>query len=154
MKFSDAAVKGREILEPKQGNDLFEPEEGCTQYAGCYRGMAVVGAGLVKLPTDGWIDEEGEGYDLTGNIKAKWPWVVNVRVHKLPCACTCTGKTYEDFLVHQALAHLWDKHCPPNEVLGDVPHTEAVDDPWTFERITEWVRSIEPQDQPATTPQV
>src|SRR5580692_902877 len=147
MKISDAATKGRELLNPRQGNDLYLPdEEGC-KYGGCYRGMALVGAGAVKLPIEALesIDSE-EGIDLVGVLINTWPWTGTVKVHNLPC--TCKGKTYEDFLIHQAIAHLWDKHHAPNEVLGDKPTIEWQNDPWTFERITDWLRSIEPQDPP------
>lgn len=146
MRISDAAVKGRELIDPRSGNDLYPPDEG-ERYAGCYRGMALVGAGAVQLPVedDGSDGDYEGGYELVDVLMATWPWVGKVTVHTLPC--TCTGKTYEDFRIHQALAHLWDRHVMD----GDGQAQQA--DPWTFERITEWVRSIEPPDQPADAPQ-
>lgn len=155
MRISDAAVKGRELLEPKQGNDLFEPEDGTGKYGGCYRGMCLVGAEAIKLPImDANADEEG--YDLTDVLLRAWPWVggKGAAFYFYPCACTMIGPNDEPAQLTAAhiIAHLWDVHA--NGLLeGECPTPECLDDPWTFERITDWLRSIEPQDEPTTTPQ-
>lgn len=151
MRISDAAVKGRELIDPRSGNDLYPPDEG-ERYAGCYRGMALVGAGAVQLPAHETPEIEDEGIDLVDVLTVTWPWVGTKA--KFPCACKDKSSMGSDNVaIYDVLAHLWDLHGPPNEALGDTPHVKALNDPWTFERITEWVRSIEPPDQPADAPQ-
>lgn len=155
MKLTDAVQIGRTILNPKQGNDLFDPEDGCTKYGGCYRGMAVVGAGLVKLPVidDGWADQDESGYNLTHSLEHGWPWTVIQKV-RYPCACKdLASKSNDKMTIDHMMAHLWDDHIATFGPEAE-PHTEALDDPWTFERITDWLRSIEPPEDPATPPQV
>ncbi len=152
MKMSEAVVKGREMLEPRQGNDLFRPEEGCEKYGGCYRGMAVVGAGLLTLPIadDATEDDEG-GFELSIRLLNEWPWSGDCRV-VFPCSDMCNVATGGKALgtVAHILAHLWDRHVPLPIDSGEVDTVEMLDDPWTFERITDWLRTVEPQDE---TPQ-
>lgn len=136
MRITEAVIKGREMLEPRQGNDLYRPEEEGGKYGGCYRGMAVVGAGAVVLPIDDDEDVE-EGYDLTDCLKQCWPWTAGGFV---PYPCACRGRAS----VSHIIGHLWDKHVNPEGM--HEPHIEALDDPWTFERLTDWLRSIEPAD--------
>jgi hypothetical protein len=137
MRITEAVEKGREMLEPRQGNDLYRPEEEGAKYGGCYRGMAVVGAGAVVLP----IEDPEEGYDLTDWLKQEWPWAYTRKVYS-PCKC---GKPrMESMTVLRILGHLWDKHVNPEGM--HEPHIEALDDPWTFERMTDWLRSIEPAE--------
>lgn len=107
MRITEAVVKGREMLEPRQGNDLYRPEEEGGKYGGCYRGMAVVGAGAVVLPIDDDEDVE-EGYDLTDWLKQCWPWTVQQLV-VFPCAC----RGCKTASVAHILGHLWDKHVNP-----------------------------------------
>ena len=153
MKLTDAVIKGREQLEPRQGNDLYAPEEGCEKYGGCYRGMAVVGAGAVELPI---ADEhEEEGFDLTDVLLITWPWLRREHV-TYPCTCKVMSVVNDEpytMTVAHMMAHLWDAHVTHDPTDGP-PHIEALDDPWTFERITDWLRSIEPPDvTPAAAPQ-
>jgi len=153
MKISDAATKGRELLEPRQGNDLFMPDEGQEKYGGCYRGMCLVGAGAVGLPiTDANSEDWEEGFDLTDVMLLEWPWVggkrSNTPLYVHPCTCTMTDVDGEPakFTVAHILAHLWDKHVALPVDTSAEANIEALDDPWMFERITDWLRSIEPAD--------
>lgn len=143
MRITEAVIKGREMLEPRQGNDLYRPEEEGGKYGGCYRGMAVVGAGAVVLPIDDDEDVE-EGYDLTDWLKQEWPWTVKGPWETFPCTCHQPVVGVRRGTVAHILGHLWDKHVNPEGM--HEPHVEALDDPWTFERLTDWLRSIEPAD--------
>lgn len=146
MRITEAVEKGREMLEPRQGNDLYRPEEEGGKYGGCYRGMAVVRAGAVVLPIDDDEDVE-EGYDLTDWLKQCWPWTVGAEDVPFPCACkvvAMSGIHVRTASVAHILGHLWDKHVNPEGM--HEPHVEALDDPWTFERLSDWLRLIEPAD--------
>src|SRR6266446_7058779 len=108
MRITEAVEKGRKMLEPRQGNDLYRPEEEGGKYGGCYRGMAVVGAGAVVLPLAD--DSEEAGYDLTDWLKQCWPWA-----HKrtICSPCKCGEPRMESMTVLHILSHLWDKHVNP-----------------------------------------
>lgn len=118
MKLTDAVIKGREMLEPRQGNDLFLPDGPDCKYGGCYRGMAVVGAGAVKLPIEDAenIDIDA-GMDLTAQLLNVWPWTGGDKApfFTFPCACrdkvtTCEGGRPAELTVAYIIGHLWDKH--------------------------------------------
>jgi hypothetical protein len=148
MKLTDAALKGKDLLEPREGNDLMLPQEEGGKYGGCYRGMCLVGAEAVELPLDDpeSVDED-EGIDLSDDFTHTWPWTSKTFLAH-PCACTINdvyGKPAL-FTVAHITAHLWDYHTNPEGM--HAPHIEAFDDPWTFERITDWLRTIEPADTP------
>lgn len=145
MRITEAVIKGREMLEPRQGNDLYRPEEEGGKYGGCYRGMAVVGAGALALPLEDVEEiDEVAGIDLTDLLKEFWRWTVQEPLVPFPCTCHQPVVGVRKGTVAHILGHLWDKHVNP-EGLHE-PHIEALDDPWTFERITDWLRSIEPAD--------
>jgi hypothetical protein len=140
MRITEAVEKGREILEPRQGADLYPPEDG--KYGGCYRGMALVGCGAVKLPLQEEIDSV-DGWDGIQYLAELWPWTV---VEGVDFPCSCSVKKTPDTDTHTVaniITHLWDRHVNPD---GFAVSGEEQDDPWTFERITDWVRSIEPAD--------
>jgi hypothetical protein len=157
MRFTDAVTVGKDLVDPRQGNDLFlpnDPDSPNCKYGACYRGMALVGSHTIKLPlTDIAEEDEGEGIDLTTDLTNTWPWLTQVET-VYPCSCTRTdvyGNPLRLTVAH-VMAHLWDEHVEHGPFA--VPHDAVLYDPWTFERITEWVKSIEPADEVPTKPQV
>jgi hypothetical protein len=152
MKLTEAVERGRTMIEPMRGNDLLLPEvvngEECGRYGGCYRGMAVVGAGVFTLPVADPENFGDDGLDLSDYLKASWPWSVRTHVG-FPCGCYQSISDEDCVTVAHVLAHLWDHHVILRNLEAQYQEPdEAARDPWTFERITDWLRTIEPADTP------
>lgn len=140
MKLTEAAEKGRKTLVPRIGAELYLPCKEGDKYGGCYRGMALVGAGAVDIEEE--RPDECTGEDYSDWFLDQWPWTAEDSETASPCTCAD-----EVGSVAYLLTHLWDKHVPVAPNGPDIPGIEAVNDPWTFERITDWLRSIEPKDE-------
>ena len=131
MRLSEAIALGRVTLKAA-ANFLDDGESGCAL------GMAFRAVGGKSQ------GELGVQFD---DIHREWSWLTNEIREKL---CNCWyWQLHPGFFIgtySQAIAHIFDAHVMQDlQAIGSEQHCE----PWTMERLIDWVRSVEPQESPA-----
>jgi hypothetical protein len=125
LQLSEAILLGSTMIRPKRGVFL---SSDLTQ--GCAFGMANRANG--------------------GGNAGTWPWTMVARHAKLPC--DCRGEELMAGMGYSA-SRASVECCYANQIVH-LFNQHVIDGSWTIEQLADWVRSIEPPEQPEAQPEL